>query len=71
MAIIIDNRIRFGKPIIEGTRITIDEIIGALAGGMNYEEIEEEYGITKEDIKDVLRYIAEILSEERIGEIKQ
>lgn len=71
MAIIINNKIRFGKPIIDGTRITIDEIIGALAGGMSYNEIEEEYGITKEDIKDVLRYIAEILSEEKIGEIKQ
>ncbi len=30
--IIIDEKIRFGKPIIEGTRITVDEVLGALAG---------------------------------------
>ena len=48
--IIVNRRIRFGKPIIEGTRITVDEVLGALAGGMTYEEIEEEYSLTKEDI---------------------
>ena len=70
MTIIIDEKTRFGKPIIEGTRISVDEIIGALAGGMTYEEIEEEYGIIKEDIIEVLKYAAEILSEEKIGRIK-
>ena len=54
--IIIDERIRFGKPIIKGTRISVDEVLGALAGGMTYEEIEEEYGITKEDIRAVLQH---------------
>ncbi len=52
MAIIIDEKTRFGKPIIEGTRITVEEVIGALAGGMTYEEIEGEYGIMQEDIRE-------------------
>jgi uncharacterized protein (DUF433 family) len=56
MAIIVNDKIRFGKPIIEGTRITVDEILGALAGGMSYEEIKEEYGITEKDIKAVLTF---------------
>ncbi|MBE9595163.1 MAG: DUF433 domain-containing protein, partial [Proteobacteria bacterium] len=42
--IVIDDRIRHGKPIIKGTRITVDEVLGALIGGMNYGEIESEYG---------------------------
>lgn len=53
-----------------GTRITIDEGLGALSGGMTYKEIEEEYGITKEDIKNILKYAAEIISEEKVGLIK-
>ena len=36
--IVIDNKIRHGKPIIKGTRITVDEVLGALVGGMTYEE---------------------------------
>ena len=31
--IVIDNKIRHGKPIIKGTRITVDEVLGALVGG--------------------------------------
>lgn len=54
--IIINEKIRFGKPIIEGTRMTVDEVLGALAGGMTYEEIKEDYGLTKEDILTVLKY---------------
>jgi len=43
--IVINDKIRHGKPIIKGTRITVDEVLGALIGGMNYEEIEREYGV--------------------------
>ncbi len=50
LIIVIDNKIRHGKPIIKGTRITVDEVLGALIGGMDYEEIEREYGIRREDI---------------------
>ena len=68
--IIIDNKTRFGKPIVEGTRITVEEIIGAIAGGMTFDEIEREYGVTKKDIKAALEYVSEILSEEKVGIMK-
>jgi uncharacterized protein (DUF433 family) len=48
--IVIDENIRFGKPVIYGTRITVEEVLGALAGGMTFEGIEEEYGVQKEGI---------------------
>jgi uncharacterized protein (DUF433 family) len=54
--VVIDDRIRHGKPIIKGTRITVDEVLGALIGGMKYEEIESEYGIEREDILAVIEY---------------
>ena len=68
--VLIDERVRFGKPVIKGTRVTVDEVIGALAGGMTYEEIEEEYGVKKEGILAALRYATEIISEETVGSVK-
>ena len=46
----IDEKIRFGKPVISGTRVPVDLITGKLAGGMTYEEVMAEYEITREDI---------------------
>ncbi len=62
----VDEKIRFGKPVITGTRIPIDLIIGKLAGGMTYKEIMDEYEITREDILAVLNYAAKALSCEKI-----
>ena len=68
--IIVNEKIRFGKPIIKGTRITVDEVLGALAGGMTYEEIKKEYGVNKGGVLVALKYAAEIVSEEQIGLVK-
>ena len=51
-----DKKVRFGKPIIKGTRMTVDEVLGALAGGMTYEEIEKEYGVKKEGVLAALNF---------------
>ena len=56
--IIVDPKIRFGKPTIYGTRITVEEILGSLAGGMDFDEIEKEYCLTKEQILSAIRYVA-------------
>lgn len=68
--IIVDEKKRFGKPIIKGTRITVDEVLGALAGGMTYEEIKQEYGINRDGILAALKYATEIVSEEQVGLVK-
>jgi uncharacterized protein (DUF433 family) len=63
--ILIDPRIMHGKPVIKGTRVPIDVILGSLIGGMSYEEIEEEYGVKKEDIIAAIAYAARyVLGEE-------
>ena len=56
--IIIDKKTRFGKPVIKGTRITVDEVLGGLAAGMTFEEIEKEYGVKKKGILAALKYAA-------------
>jgi len=62
----VDEKIRFGKPVISGTRVPVDLIIGKLAGGMTYEEVMAEYEITHEDILAALDYAAKTLSSEEI-----
>lgn len=56
--IVINPKIRFGKPTIANTRITVEEVLGALAGGMGFKDIEKEYGLTKEQILSAIRYVA-------------
>lgn len=52
----INKNIRHGKPVIYGTRIAVEEVLGALAGGMTYREIEKEYGIGDEGIRAAIGY---------------
>jgi uncharacterized protein (DUF433 family) len=65
----IDENVRFGKPVIKGTRVPVDLVLGKLAGGMSYEEVMSEYEITKEDLLAVLKYAAEILATEEVKAI--
>ena len=62
----VNKRVRFGKPVITGTRVPVDLILGKLAGGMTYDEVIAEYEITREDILAVLDYAAKILSSEEV-----
>jgi uncharacterized protein (DUF433 family) len=64
--ITISETVRFGKPVIRGTRVPVDLVIGKLAGGMTYEEVMSEYDIAREDILAALNYAAKRLSDEEI-----
>lgn len=47
----INPEIRFGKPCITGTRITVDDILGWLANDMSFDEIIEDFPtLTRENI---------------------
>jgi uncharacterized protein (DUF433 family) len=51
---------RFGKPCIRDTRITVYDVLGWLATGMNYDEIIEDFPeLTIEDIQACLAYAAD------------
>ncbi|HBO84978.1 MAG: hypothetical protein A2073_03555 [Deltaproteobacteria bacterium GWC2_42_11] len=64
--ITVDEKVRFGKPVIKGTRVPVDLIMGKLAGGMTYEEVMAEYDIEREDILAALDYAARHLSDEEV-----
>jgi len=63
--IIIDPHIKGGKPVIKGTRLPVEIVLGSLAAGMNFKEICKAYMITLEDIKACLAFSAQILNEEK------
>jgi uncharacterized protein (DUF433 family) len=64
--IIIDDKIHFGKPVIKGTRVPVELVIGKLAGGMAFEDVQKEYEISRDDILAALDYAAKTLSGEEI-----
>ncbi|MEB3859934.1 MAG: DUF433 domain-containing protein [Desulfurococcales archaeon] len=55
-----------GKPVIKGTRITVDMILELLAVGMKPEEIAEDYNISLEDVRATLLYAARVLGREEV-----
>jgi len=62
----VDPLIRFGKPVIQGTRVPVSVVVGAVASGDSWEEIAREYGINEEDIRAALSYAASRLEEETV-----
>jgi uncharacterized protein (DUF433 family) len=64
--IAVDETVAFGKPVIAGTRIPVDLVVGKLAGGMTYAEVSAEYGLKEEDILAALAYAAQQLAGEEV-----
>ncbi|MCL5421685.1 MAG: DUF433 domain-containing protein [Nitrospirae bacterium] len=65
--IVVDPDIMLGKPIIKGTRITVELILRKLSEGMAIEELLEAYPhLTKEDILAALSYSADVISQEEL-----
>ena len=65
--ITIDPKIMVGKPVIRGLRITVEQILKALAGGVSQHDLLEDYPeLEQEDIQAVLLYAAERIGEERV-----
>ncbi len=55
--IVINPKVMLGKPVIQGTRLTVQYILGLLAHGATTDEILREYeGLTREDILACLRF---------------
>jgi len=64
--IVIDPKILVGKPIIKGTRISVEFILELLSNDWSYETILKEYPqLKKEDILASIQYSLEILRDEK------
>jgi uncharacterized protein (DUF433 family) len=58
--IVIDPEVRFGKPSVRGTRITVGDVLSYLASGMREEQILADFlQLTIDDIRACLAFAAE------------
>jgi uncharacterized protein (DUF433 family) len=62
--IVLDPNICHGKPLIRGTRVPVTVVVGSLAGGMTFEEVQREYDLAPEDIRAALKFVGELAKQE-------
>ena len=56
-----------GKPVIRGTRLAVEFVIGLLAEGWQHADIIKQYpSVTDEDIAACLAYARDVLGAERV-----
>lgn len=60
----IDQDVQFGRPVIKGTRVPVEVIVGHIAAGDTIEEVVEEYRLRREDVLAALKYAAKVVAQE-------
>lgn len=65
--ITIDPQVRFGKPILAGTRMPVDLVVGKIAGGMTTEQVMHEYDLQRAQVQTALKYAAQIVASEEVA----
>ncbi len=62
-----DPAVLAGKPIVRGTRISVEQILELLAGGWTQDQLLANYPTLRaEDIRAALAYAKDVLAEERV-----
>lgn len=54
-----------GKPVIRGTRTPVSLVVGSRAGGMNFEDVQREYGLGIEDMRAALKVAGDLVEQEQ------
>ncbi len=63
----VDPEVLVGKPVVKGTRIAVELVVGLLAQGWTVEQILEEYDhLTAADVQACLAYATDVLRSERV-----
>ena len=62
-----DPKIMLGKPVIKGTRLTVELVLEKVAYGETVEDLKRDYPfLTEDDIKAALLYAAKRLAHEEV-----
>jgi uncharacterized protein (DUF433 family) len=64
--VVVDPEVVHGKPVLAGTRIPVALVLGQLAAGVDFEELEREYGVTREQASAALGYAAQLVASESV-----
>jgi len=60
--ITLDPQVVHGRPVIAGTRVPVESVVGGLAGGSSFEDVMQDYHLTDEQIRAALAYATQLLS---------
>ena len=64
--IVADSKVLTGKPVVRGTRISVELVVELLAAGWSHAQILTSYPhLTEDDIRACLSYAGELLREEK------
>ena len=64
--IFMDSEICFGKPVIQGTRVPVEIVVGKLAGGMGVDEVADQYALSRADVLAALEYAGRLVRRKRL-----
>lgn len=57
----------FGKPVIAGTRVTVEQVLRKIASGLSEEKILADHpGLTEEDIRAAVGFAADFMAREEV-----
>jgi uncharacterized protein (DUF433 family) len=62
----VDANVVHGRPVITGTRVPVEVVTGALAGGSTFDEVQEDYHLTLEQLKSALAYATQVLKSKAV-----
>lgn len=55
-----------GRPVIEGTRVLVETVLGQLAAGLAVDEVANTYRLAREDVLAALRYAADTIAHDQL-----
>ena len=69
--IVVDPKVLAGKPVVRGTRISVELVVDLLAAGWSHAQILTSYPhLAEEDVRACLSYASELLREEQVFPLK-
>ena len=70
--IVCDPAIFAGKPVIEGTRMSVEQILGLIAKGMSVDDVLEAYPVLNAaDVRAALEYARASLSNDVVMDVRK
>lgn len=65
--IVVDKNVLVGKPVVRGTRLSVEFVVGLFAQGWTLQQVLENYpGLTPDDVHACFGYASDMLQSERI-----
>ena len=70
--IAVDPDILVGKPVVRGTRIAVEHVVGLLAEGWTEQQVLDNYpGLSHDDVLACLQYASDLLKSEKVYLVDQ